>query len=231
MIEGTNLARLVEAYPILHEIPPRLQRALSDSSYPIRLKAGEVLFDGARPPQHFVFLIAGSVRVMYLGQEREMLLYRVQPGETCILSICHLLVGMPYSARAITEQAFVGVAIPEKFFTELSGASPIFSAYLFRAFSERLVELLALLEAVSFGRLDQRLAALLLSNEITIQATHAQLAHELGSVREVISRILKEFERRGLVQLERGQVRILNRPALERIAADLGELISFAKVA
>jgi CRP/FNR family transcriptional regulator len=131
--------------------------------------------------------------------------------------------GMPYPARAITERALIGVALPSEFFAQLFGASPIFSAYLFRALSERLVDLLALLEAVSFNRLNQRLAALLLSNEITVQATHAQLAYELGSVREVISRILKEFERSGLVQLERGQVRILNRPALERIAADFGD--------
>jgi CRP/FNR family transcriptional regulator len=126
---------------------------------------------------------------------------------------------MPYEARAITEQPVAGVAIPSVVFSQFFVGSPHFFAYLFRSFSESLVDLLSLVEAVSFNRLDQRLARLLLSKERTILATHSQLADELGSVREVISRILKDFERKGLVKLERGKVRVLDRPALETIAA------------
>jgi CRP/FNR family transcriptional regulator len=213
-----ELARLLKLYPILQELPPRLQHSFYDSGYAVRMKPGEVVFDAGRPIQFFFFLTSGSIRVIRLGQDREIVLYRVLPGETCILSVCHLLAGLPYQARASTEQPVTGIAVPEALFTQFVEGSPLFCSYLFRSFSGRLQDLLTLLEAVSFSRLDQRLAGLLLSKGATIQVTHSQLADELGSVREVISRILKEFERKGLVKLERGKVRITNRPALEKIA-------------
>ena len=218
MIESMELEALLKLYPILQELPPRLQHSFYDSGYTVHLKTGEALFDSFHPIRFFFFLISGSIRVIYLGQEREILLYRVQPGETCILSICHLLAGIPYQARASTEQPVTGLAIPKSLFTRFVEDSPLFSLYLFRSFSERVLDLLDLLEAVSFSRLDQRLAGLLLSKGIIIHSTHSQLADELGSVREVISRILKEFEHKGLVKLERGKIKILNRPALEKIS-------------
>ena len=223
MIEEMELDELLKLYPILHELPPRQQHSLYDSGYVVRLKAGEAIFDAVRPIRFFFFLTSGSIRVIYLGQEREILLYRVQPGETCLLSICHLLTGMQFQVRASTEQPVTGFAIPEALFTQFVEGSPLFCLYLFRSFSERLVELLTLLEAVSFSRLDRRLADLLLSKGVTVHSTHSQLADELGSVREVVSRILKEFERKGLVEMERGKIKIMDQPALEKIATYFGD--------
>jgi CRP/FNR family transcriptional regulator len=221
LIEDGELARLVKLYPILQELPPRLQHSLYDSGYTVHLKAGETIFDAYHPIHFFYFLTSGSIRVIRLGQEREILLYRVQPGETCILSVFHILADMPYQAKAFAESLVTGIAIPEGLFIQIVEGYPLFCSYLFRSFSGRLADLLALLEAVSFNRLDQRLAWLLLSEGTTIHATHSQLADELGSVREVISRILKEFENKGFVKLERGKVKILNRPALEKIATSV----------
>jgi len=216
--DSEQLARLLKLYPILQELPPSLQHSFYDSGYPVRLNAGEAVFDAIRPIQSFFFLTSGSIRVIYLGQEREILLYRVQPGETCILSVYRLLTGIRYLARGFAEGPTTIVAIPEALFIQFVAGSPLFCLYLLRSFSERLMDLLELLEAVSFSRLDQRLAGLLLSKGVAIQTTHSQLANELGSVREVISRILKDFERQGLVKLERGKVRILNQAALEKIS-------------
>lgn len=103
-----------------------------------------------------------------------------------------------------------------------------FRAFVFRFFAERIVELMALVEGVAFGQLDQRLAlALLMLADVEpastrVTATHQQLADELGSVREVVSRMLKEFERRGLVQLERGAVQLLDRAGLSQVAQGFG---------
>jgi len=218
-----QLARLLKLYPILQELPPGLQHSFYDSGYTIHLKEGNAIFDAIRSIRFFFFLTSGSIRVIYLGQEREISLYRVQPGETCILSVYRLLTGMRYQVRAFAEGPATVIAIPEAVFIQLVAGSPLFCLYLLRSFSERLVELLALLEAVSFSRLDQRLAGLLLSKGVAIQTTHSQLANELGSVREVISRILKDFERQGLVKLERGKVRILNQAALEKISTYFGD--------
>lgn len=157
-----------------------------------------------------------------MGFDREILLYRVQPGEICILSTGQLLSSLPDPVRATSEGPATLVAVPEKLLIQFVEASPLFCKYLLDRYSRRLGEILTLLEAVSFIRLDQRLAGLLLSKGSIIQATHSQLANELGTVREVISRILKEFENKGLVKLERGKVKIMNRPALEVIANFFG---------
>lgn len=222
LIENLELTRLLKLYPILHELPPRLKHSFFASCYTVHLKADEVIFDANRPIQFFYFLTSGSVRVMYMGLDREILLYRVQPGEICILTAGRLLANLPDQVRASSEQPVTVVAIPEMFLIQLLEASPLFCFYLLDCYSRRLSDLLALVEAVSFSRLDQRLAGMLLSNGVTIQSTHSQLADELGTVREVISRILKDFENKGFVKLERGKVRILNRPALEKIAAYFG---------
>ena len=223
LLNERELARLLTLYPVLHELPATLQHAFVDFAYPVHLPAGEVVFEAGRFVPSFFFLTSGSLRVSHLGNEREILLYRVQPGEVCILSVCHLLADVQYEAIAATEQAVAGVILPGTLFTRLVASSPLFCSYLFAAFSARLVDLLALLNAISFSRLDQRLARLLLSRGDTIRSTHSQLADELGTVREVISRILKAFEREDLVALERNKIRIVNRVALERIAASLGE--------
>jgi CRP/FNR family transcriptional regulator len=223
VIEDIELARLLKLYPILKELPARLQHAFYNSGYSVRRKAGEIVYDTARPSLFFLLLTSGSMRVIHLGQEREILLYKVKPGEACMLTICHLLAGMQYHVRAFAEQPITGVALPQDLFVQFVEGSPLFSLYLFRSFSSQLEVLLALVEAVSFRQLDQRLAGLLLSKGDMIQITHSQLADELGSVREVISRILKDFERGGLLQLERGRIRILDQLSLANIAASFDE--------
>ena len=218
MIENLELARLLKLYPILHELPPRLKHSFYASCYSVHLKTNEVIYDANRPIPFFYFLISGSIRMTYMGLDREILLYHVRPGEICVLSAGQLLVGLQDQVKAASEGSATVVAVPETLLIQFVEASPIFSQYLLDCYSRRLADLLALLGAVSFSRLDQRLAGLLLSKGIVIQATHSQLADELGTVREVISRILKEFENKGLVKLERGKVRILDQPALEKLA-------------
>jgi CRP/FNR family transcriptional regulator len=218
LIENLELARLLELYPIFHELPPGLKHSFRASCYTVHLNADDLVFDANRPIHFFFFLTSGSIRVVYMGLDREILLYRVQPGEICILSVGQILSCLPFQVIAYSEQQATIVAIPDKLLTQLVEASPLFSLYLFDCYSRRLSDLLALVEAVSFGRLDQRLAGLLLSKGILVQTTHVQLANELGTVREVISRLLKEFENKGLVKLKRGTVSILDQQELEKIA-------------
>jgi CRP/FNR family transcriptional regulator len=224
LLKATELQRVLTLYPILHELPAHLQQSFYGCASGVQLRSGEILFDSARPIPFFLFLTSGSIRVVRVGKERQLLLYRVQPGEVCGLSVCHILAGTPYQAVAFTEQAVDGVAIPLALFTRLVESFPPFFLHLFRSFSERVVELLALLEAVSFNQLDNRLAQLLLSRGATVEATHSQLADDLGTVREVISRLLREFERQGLVQLERTKIQIVDRPALAKVAQYLDDV-------
>ncbi|HEX7972980.1 MAG TPA: Crp/Fnr family transcriptional regulator [Anaerolineales bacterium] len=216
-----DIDRLIQFYPVLGELPPRLQHNLLDSSYPVQAATGEVLFDIDATIQSFILLTQGAIRVISPGRERELVLYRVQPGGCCAISICHLLGDTRYRARAVVESAIKGVALPQPLFREMVEQSPYFSYFILHTFSERFTQLIELIERVTSMRLDERLARLLVTRGPLIRTTHSQLADELGSVREVISRILKDFEARGLIKLERGQIQILDPESLQQFPQNM----------
>lgn len=169
-------------------------------------------------------MIDGSVRVQKLSESgREIVLYRVESGETCILTTSCLLSHCDYNAEAITETAVEAIALPQSTFDQALTASDQFRDFVFDAFGSRIAGLVTLIDAVAFGRMDIRLAQLLLEmtpTEGTITTTHQLLARELGTAREVISRLLKEFERHGWVALSRGHVSLLDRSELIKLAAE-----------
>ena len=213
--------RLRALYPAFESLDDtRLDRLLDDSMV-LNLKAGTVLFDDESPCQAFPLLIEGTIRVSKVAPNgREMQLYRVVLGEACLLSSSCLLGNAPYSARGIAESELTVVTLPQPLFTRLLAEHEPFRTYVFSLFSDRISELMQLVEAVAFQRLDQRLAALLLGKGRVVRTTHQNLAEELGSVREIVSRLLKNFSEQGLVALERERIEILNPQGLREIAGD-----------
>lgn len=217
MISMENYTKLAGAYPVLAGLSSNLQTAFLQSSYPIQAGAGEVIFDTGDTIKVFLMLTRGSVRVIQLYNERELLLYRLNPGGCCAISISHLLGVANHRARALVERPVQGVAVPQELFQKLVDEAPQFRYFVYHAFCERFSHLLELIERVASRRFDERLARLLLSKGNPVNTTHEQLADELGTVREVISRILKDFEAEGLIKLERGQIRILDPESLQEI--------------
>lgn len=210
--------RLIELYPSLEGVPPDLRRRVLAQAHEMRVPSGAVVFDEHQPCHGFPFLLEGCVRVVKAAANgRELPLYRVLPGETCIISSSCLIGQIDYNARGISEGATRLALLPRPLFDELLGA-PSFRAYAFHLFAERIVELMQLIEEVAFRKLDQRLAALLLGKGRIVHATHQQLADELGSVREMISRLLKGFAEQKLVSLGREQIEILDPSGLRAIA-------------
>lgn len=187
--------------------------------------AGTVLFDEGADCPGLLLLETGSVRVSRASPDgRELLLYRVRPGETCVLTVSCLLGRGRYPARGVAEDEVRGLLLPAPLFERLLDAEPAFRAFVFRTFSERIGGLLELATAVAFDRLDRRLAAALLarverSGSIDLAVTHQALADELGSVRERISRLLEGFESAGAVELGRGHVVVRDKEALARRAS------------
>ncbi len=220
MDDAGTRERLVTLYPALEGLPPQhLERLLADSQI-LRAHAGAVLFDEDSPCQAFPLLVQGTIRVSKTGANgRELQLYRVVPGEACILTSSCLLGQVAYRARGVADSDVVAVALPPAVFTALLAEHEPFRRYVFGLFAERMAELMALVEAVAFQRLDQRLAALLLGKGRIVRTTHQALADELGSVREIVSRLLKSFAERGLVSLSREQVEIVDARRLREIAA------------
>ncbi len=212
------LPQLDAQYPVLTELPQNLRNEIAESAQSVTVPSGAVLFDERQPCQGFPFILTGAIRVAKVSATgRELPLYRVTPGETCIITSSCLLGNVPYNARGTTESETVLVLLPQGLFVKLLAQLP-FRNYIFNLFAERMADLMRLVEEVAFRKLDQRLAAVLLGKGRTVHATHQQLADELGSVREMVSRLLKGFSEQGLVALGREQIEIRDAAGLRRIA-------------
>jgi len=212
-------AELRSLYPVIDRLPERLAREIDASVQTLELPAGTVVFDERQPCRGFPFVLGGAIRVAKRSSGgRELPLYRVLPGESCIITSSCLLGHSDYNARGVAEGETVLALLPRPLFDELIG-TPAFRDFVFALFSERMADLMQLVEEVAFRRLDQRLAALLLGKGRVVHATHQQLADELGSVREMVSRLLKGFAEQGLVRLGREQVEVLDPAGLRRLAS------------
>jgi CRP/FNR family transcriptional regulator len=144
-----------------------------------------------------------------------MLLYRVLPGQVCILTVTCLLSSWKHLARVAVQEDLKAVSIPREPFSQLIDASSEFRGFVFSNYSLSLFSMLNCVEVVLTQPIEQRLAkALLDKRSDVIMATHQGLADELGTAREVISRILKDFEKKGMIILKRGVIFIQDRDTL-----------------
>jgi CRP/FNR family transcriptional regulator len=212
------MAAIEALYPALQALPAPLARRLAAEAQMLRAPAKTVLFDEHQPCHGFPLVLAGAIRVVKCAANgRELPLYRVLPGESCILTSSCLLGRRDYNARGVTETESELLMLPRPLFDALIETAP-FRDFVFSLFAERIAELMQLVEEVAFRKLDQRLAHRLLGKGRILNVTHQQLADELGSVREMVSRLLKGFADQGLVRLGREQIEILDAAGLRRIA-------------
>lgn len=204
---------------MLTELPPAQLDELLSKAALLRLSQGSVVFDEDQCCQGFPLLLSGGIRIIKSAPNgRELQLYRAGPGESCILSSACLLGNARYRARGVADQDVEVVVLPPEVFRKLVSISERFRNYVFDLFSERLTDLMQLISAVAFQKLDQRLAALLAAKASPIRATHQALADELGSVREMVTRLLKNFAEQGWVRLGREQIEIVDAPALRQFS-------------
>jgi CRP/FNR family transcriptional regulator, anaerobic regulatory protein len=206
-------------FPALADAAPSTLARILEHGIHRKVPEGTVLFDAHLPCSGFPLVLSGTVKVLQrYPNGRELPLYRVRPGESCLLSGSCLLGHSDYTATGIAETAVELLIVPPADFHALVASDEAFRTHVFNLFGERLATLLSLVEAIAYQKLDQRLAALLLAKGDPVLATHQALADELGSVREIVSRLLRMFEDRGWVDLGRERVRIVDRTALEGLA-------------
>lgn len=213
--------RLCARFPVFSSLPaPRLDALVAQAQL-LHAPRGATLFDAKQPCRGFPLLLEGSVRVTKSAPSgREILLYRVEPGQGCILSGGCLLGHSDYSATGTAEQDVTLASIPPAAFQELLLGHEPFRSFVFGMYGERLAEVMELVEEVAFRRLDARLAQLLIRRGPVLEDTHQRLADELGSVREIVSRLLRSFEDRGWVRLERERITVLDPKSISEIARD-----------
>lgn len=192
---------------------------LMSSSSLVTFPAGRQLFYPGSVCENYLLVLTGAVKVQIMSNNgREVLLYHVRSGDSCVLTTSCLLSGDCYPAEAISEGEVQAFAMSSHAFYRCMEQSAFFREFVFKNFSSRLANLINRMETVVFDTIDQRMCKVLLeSGEKVIAKTHHELAYELGTAREVVSRHLKNFENYGWISLKRGTVDIINREALRRI--------------
>jgi CRP/FNR family transcriptional regulator len=216
-------ARWKIVLPQLADIDAAGARGFLDQAREISLPAQTTVFHQGDRCSHYMLVLEGGVKVLMRALNgREIVLYRLGAGDSCVLTTSCLFGNTRYPAEGVTETAVTALTIPSAVFQRALQDSAAFREFVFQSFAAHLASVISLVEEVAFGRLDSRLARQLLDNcdtGLVIRTTHQALATELGSAREVISRLLKELELQGRLELQRGSIRILDRAALELLAA------------
>lgn len=211
----------LELFPELQGLETSAKEVLKKYARIVEAPTGTIGYHEGMRCDAYVMRLEGKSRVYKMSAHgREILLYRVAAGETCVITTTCLLGNSDYPASTIVEEPIKDIIIPRNAFNQLMLDSGVFRKFVMTNYGALISDLIVLLDEVAFHNLDARLAKVLLdANAVQITRTHQQIADELGTAREVVSRQLKRLEQKGFVSLGRGQVEIINRSALEKIAS------------
>ena len=210
--------RLLRIYPVLRELPPVLLKKVEETASPVQAPGGLRLFGDGSPCANYPLLLEGIVRISKSSPDgHELLLYLLNPGESCVITVAALLGETSFPAAGTAETPLSLLGVPRNVFLEMILESPAFRVFVFNSLSQRMAHLMALVDDVAFRRVDQRLASRLLLQRQPDATTHQMLADELGTSREVVSRILETFQQSGMIRLGRKRIEILDRNALDRL--------------
>jgi len=222
MLDQIHYERIKLLLPVLQHPDPRLAREFKEVAYFVRIPAGRDVFVEGDEPDSIALLISGAVRVYKIGETgREITLYRFGHGESCILTANAILSAQSFPAIATVDTDAEAVLVPAEYFRDWVQRYDAWREFVFNLLSNRLSSVMEIVDEVAFRRMDARVAALIQERGRfpgPIKITHQEIASELGSSREVISRILEDFASRGVLQLGRGSMEILDFEALANIA-------------
>jgi len=222
MLTLEEYTRFAHALPVFQRADALLAREIQAQAFYARIPAGRDVFLEGDPAEAIALLISGAVRVYKIGETgREITLYRFGLGESCILTANAILSSQSFPAIATVEREAEAVMIPADVFRDWVKRHDLWREFVFDLLSARLSTVMALVDQVAFQRMDRRIAALLLARarlQHPLHITHQEIAAELGSSREVISRILEDFAQRGWVTAGRGVVEITQTAELETLA-------------
>jgi CRP/FNR family transcriptional regulator len=219
MLDAAVRGRVLERYPMFRELTEADLDPLFSAGLYLKIPAGALMFDEGDACRGFSLLLSGTARIVKAAPSgRELHLYDVEPGDACVLTSGCLLGKVNYHARGLARTDIEVVVVPPGAFQILFDRVEGFRSYVFARFSERMTGMLELVSAVAFQKLDQRLAAALLAKPNPIEITHQALADELGSLREIVSRLLKNFAEQGWVRVGREYIEVIDRTGLSRIA-------------
>jgi CRP/FNR family transcriptional regulator, anaerobic regulatory protein len=209
--------RLFGAFPFLHRCEAGFQQEFRHTATPVQLLRDSFICHQGSECAHLALVLKGTARIYKLGENgREITLYRVGPGESCVLTASCILSDLPFPAFAVCEEPIDAVAVPAAAARRWLADADGWRRFLFETVARRLAEVITLVEEVAFRRMDNRIAEYLLrradlGGSPLIHCTHQEIASDLGTSREVVTRILKDLEARGLLHTSRGTVALVDR--------------------
>lgn len=219
MLDAEQLNRITFAMPFLQQADEALKRELRQHAHFAKIPAGQDVFVEGDRAESIALLISGVVRVYKIGETgREITLYRFGLGQSCILTANAILSQKSFPAIATVEEAAEAVMIPAEVFRTWVKKYDLWREFVFDLLSERLSTVMAVVDEVVFKRMDRRVASFLLNQakiQNPVRITHQEIAAELGSSREVISRILEDFSKEELIEAGRGTIEVLDFEDLE----------------
>jgi len=216
-----RLQELSSIYPELAKINDPLWLETIEQARAMTVEPDTTLFSGAATCNNFMLILEGTIRIYQTASDgREITLYRVEAGDLCILSLNSLLKKKSFNAIAVTESPVKALALSSDHFKNMMNSSQMFREYVVNILTERLCETIYMVQDTAFNHLNMRLACMLGSlfernKGNALKVTHQEIAFELGTTREVISRILKDFERQNCVTLSRGQIKLASADGLK----------------
>lgn len=228
--EALDLKNLLNKYPDLTQDADDACWDMLNQARLVKFEANTILFHEAMECKHLMLIVDGKVRVYKDSPEgREVTLYRVEPGQLCVHNLNNLVNGLAYPIMAQTETEMQGLVITRQNFHKALGDSQSFRSYVLRTLTQRLSHMVDLVSGFAFDRLDLRIACWLHQQfeqncGKPIKITHSELAQELGTTREMVSRILKDFEHKRCIQLARGHIHLQCRHTLHLVSQGKGKV-------
>jgi len=225
-----NKQTILEKFSFFKDTSPALQSEMLSAAVERKLSPATVLYREGDRCEHIALVGRGSVRVFKTDSSgNEITLYHVQDSQPCLVNMLSIFLARPAMANAVVEVDTDAVMIPAAPFRRWIEREPLVRSFVFEVMGQRLVEVMLLVEELAFHKTDHRLARLILERFLNngrplriLETTHDELARELGTAREVVSRLLKELERRGAIAIGRGHLELIDGPVLDRLVESHG---------
>lgn len=223
-----NKVGILEKFAFYRQAPHALQTQIAAAAVPGKFPADAYFYHEGDRCDSFALVGSGNIRVFKEGGTgRQVTLYHVQDGEACLVNMLCVLLDRPTMASAQTEVATNAVVLPAAAVREWIATHDALRNFVFETMAVRVVEVMTLVEEISFRKTDRRLAYYLwrrFANDGSplqaFSATHEEIAAELGTAREVVSRLLKMFERQGAIEIARRRIRLRNDAVLRSLTGD-----------
>ncbi len=211
-MNGLSHTEFIELFPALRHAPEGQIKDILSQATLSPFPAGMLVYSEGDACSAIALLISGEIRVYKVAEGgREITLYEIGRGETCILNASCILANTPYPANAFSLKEGAMLLISGDAFRGFMATSEEMRNFIFEIVNRRLATVMALVEEVAFGRMDVRLREYLSAKAEhgVLRTTHQNIAYDLGTSREVVSRLLKDLERKGIVALSRNEITLL----------------------